>query len=126
MEKLGGDLVRTLGLPPIDGREMFENLNLDPGVIESFGLDFTLGGTYIAKPKSVANSFTLMVVGDSYVGVYFTPFIVANGVTAFWTHHDWCGFDWRWIERIRPEEVWWMPNERLFLCARGRQPANMP
>jgi hypothetical protein len=33
-----------------------------------------------------------------------------------WIHHRYCGFDWRVIEKFRPDEVWWMPGERVFLC----------
>jgi hypothetical protein len=60
------------------------------------------------------------------VGNYFTPLIVENGAQALWMHHQWCEFDWSWIERFRPTEIWWMPNERLFLCKPNAHPKNMP
>ena len=36
--------------------------------------------------------------------------------SVIWVHHEYCGFDWRLIDELRPDEVWWMPGERIFLC----------
>jgi hypothetical protein len=40
--------------------------------------------------------------------------------------HRYCTFDWSWIERLHPDEVWWMPTERYMLFCHGTRPANMP
>jgi len=34
-----------------------------------------------------------------------------------WAHHTQCDFDWHaMIDRYQPDEVWWMPTERLLNC----------
>jgi hypothetical protein len=45
---------------------------------------------------------------------------------AVWLHHNYCGFDWAWIDKIRPDEVWWMPVERLLVCRPGQKLKNFP
>jgi hypothetical protein len=41
-------------------------------------------------------------------------------------HHEGCGFDWGWIDRVLPDEVWWLPTERAMLCVPGVRPRGMP
>src|SRR5580692_11306700 len=36
--------------------------------------------------------------------------------SVIWIHHEYCGFDWRVIDELRPDEVWWMPGERILVC----------
>ena len=44
-----------------------------------------------------------------------------------WLHHSFCGFDWKWIDQLRPDEVWWMPTERYIVCGKGGvRPVGMP
>lgn len=44
--------------------------------------------------------------------------------TAF--HHEHCGFDWSWIDKIKPNEVWWMPVERCLIRVPGQKFKNFP
>jgi hypothetical protein len=121
----GGDLVRMLGLPAADGYESIEMPKLGNGTIEGFGLDVMLGGNFRARPERERGP-VIMVIGDSYTGIHFSPFVLTSGSQFFWIHHQWCGFDWKWIEMAHPDEVWLMPNERLFLCNAGAVPNGMP
>ena len=41
-------------------------------------------------------------------------------------HHNYCGFDWAWIDRLKPDEVWWAPVERFLVCRPGQKPKNFP
>ena len=43
-----------------------------------------------------------------------------------WTHHQFCAFDWKWIDQFHPDEVWWMPTERYIVCTPGLHPKDMP
>ena len=33
--------------------------------------------------------------------------------------HRECAFEGKLIDRFRPDEVWWMPNERFLVCDPG-------
>ena len=54
----------------------------------------------------------------------FPPMLVEHVGRVVWQHHKSCGFDWKLIDRFQPDEVWWMPTERLFSlrhqCPPGR------
>jgi hypothetical protein len=65
---------------------------------------------------------TIMVIGDSFTVGYFPLFLSQHVGRAVWFHHEYCGFDWAAIDRIRPDEVWWMPVERYLICRPGQHP----
>jgi alginate O-acetyltransferase complex protein AlgJ len=69
---------------------------------------------------------TIMVIGDSFTVGYFPLFLSQHVGRAVWFHHNYCGFDWAWIDKIRPDEVWWTPVERLLVCRPGQKPKNFP
>jgi hypothetical protein len=100
-----------------------ENLALPPA--EKKYLEDDAAGTFSSAPKQQGGP-TIMVVGDSFTGDYFPPLIIANGGRIAFVAHKACGFDWTWIGRFRPDEVWWMPTERLFLCWPGLRPKGLP
>ena len=58
----------------------------------------------------------ILILGDSLTLDFFPPMLLQHVGSAIWVHHEYCGFDWRVIDQIRPDEVWWMPGERIFLC----------
>jgi hypothetical protein len=68
---------------------------------------------------------TLLVVGDSFTRSYFPPLLVDHVGRLVWVHHQYCGLDWALVDKIHPDEVWWMPTERAFLCLKGR-PEHFP
>jgi alginate O-acetyltransferase complex protein AlgJ len=59
---------------------------------------------------------TILIFGDSLTLDYFSPMLLQHVGSVVWIHHRYCGFDWRVIDKFRPDEVWWMPGERVFLC----------
>ena len=65
---------------------------------------------------------TVLVIGDSFTTGYFPQFLAQHIGRAIWVHHEYCGFDWNWIDRLKPDEVWWTPVERFLLCAPGQYP----
>jgi hypothetical protein len=71
------------------------------------------------------NGPVILILGDSFTHP-FPPMIAASGGRAIWLHHNSCGFDWHWIEKFRPDQVWYMPTERFFPCDVKNRPAGMP
>ena len=69
---------------------------------------------------------TIMVIGDSFTVAYFPIFLSQHVGRAVWFHHNYCGFDWASIDRIKPDEVWWMPVERYLVCRPGQRLKNFP
>ncbi len=65
---------------------------------------------------------TIMVIGDSFTAGYFPIMLSQHVGRAIWVHHHQCGFDWRLIDKLRPDEVWWAPTERFLVCDPGARP----
>ena len=68
---------------------------------------------------------TIMVIGDSFTVGLFPVFLSQHVGRAVWFHHNYCGFDWASIDKIRPDEVWWMPVERYLVCRPGQYPQGL-
>jgi alginate O-acetyltransferase complex protein AlgJ len=68
---------------------------------------------------------TILVIGDSFTTGYFPQFLAPRVRRAIWIHHQYCGFDWNWIDKLKPDEVWWTPVERFLVCAPGQSPKNL-
>jgi alginate O-acetyltransferase complex protein AlgJ len=66
----------------------------------------------------------ILILGDSLTLDFFPPMLLQHVGSVIWVHHEYCGFDWRVIDELRPDEVWWMPGERIFLCQ--HQPIGFP
>ena len=117
----GGDLARMLGVA---------------AYVSEVDRPLKLGGfqrvDYSATPKVYElagggrSGSVILVLGDSFTAFHFTPMIAASGGRAIWLPHQICGFDWQWIEKFQPEQVWYMPTERYFPCDLRRRPAGMP
>ena len=67
---------------------------------------------------------TIAVVGDSFTFRYFPIFLSRHVGRAVWFHHEFCSFDWARIDKIQPDEVWWMPVERYLVCRPGQKLKN--
>jgi alginate O-acetyltransferase complex protein AlgJ len=65
---------------------------------------------------------TIMVIGDSFTFDYFTIMLMQRAKRAIWLNHQRCGFDWKWIDKFHPDEVWWAPTERFLICKPGAHP----
>jgi len=116
----GGDLARMLGVEE-DVTEAIENLSFAANP----ELEFT--SDHPAPPEQPAFSVagrrsgeTLLVLGDSFTQTFFPPLLVDHVGRLVWMSHVECGLDWALVDKIHPDEIWWMPTEREFLCFRGR------
>ena len=67
---------------------------------------------------------TIMVIGDFFTNSQFPWMLLPHVGRVVWLHHRWCGFEWKWIKRFQPDEVWWMPTERSLVCHSGARPAD--
>jgi alginate O-acetyltransferase complex protein AlgJ len=114
VQKAGGDLAGMLGIAT-DVAETTQFLTLPPGREETLEdpplrtLRATLTGTD-APPR-------LLIIGDSFTLNYFIPMVLARTDPVVWTTTLLCAFDAQWIDKFRPQEVWWMPTERQMLCS---------
>ena len=116
-ERKGGDLARLLGVQD-NVTEEVEELALPSGSRELMTADpygdyvLTLG-----KPGP-----TIMIFGDLFTAGYFAQFLVQHAGRMIWIFHHHCGFDWKVIDKLQPDEVWWMPTERALICGPGTRP----
>jgi hypothetical protein len=118
---VGGDLARMLGTAT-DVTELNQDLTLPPGKRELFSPDPF--ATYTVKADRPGP--TIMIIGDSFTMGQFAPMLLQHAGGMAWLHHRSCGFDWKWIEQFRPDEVWWMPTERSLVCSPGTAPNGFP
>ena len=113
----GGDLARLLGVEDAVA-ETAEDLKLSGGKKElltpQWWEDFV--------ETSDRPGPTVMIIGDSFTGAHFAQMLLQHAGRVVWLDHQHCGFDWKAIDRFRPDEVWWMPNERFLLCGPGVRP----
>jgi alginate O-acetyltransferase complex protein AlgJ len=117
----GGDLARLLGVGD-EVSEEAEELNLPAGTKTLLTADPY--GDYVetlGRPGP-----TIMVIGDSFTAADIAPMLLQSAGRVVWLGHQHCGFDWKAIDRFRPDEVWWMPNERFLICDAGKRPLDGP
>ncbi len=69
---------------------------------------------------------SVLVVGDSFSEISFVTLLAGHAGRTAWLYARDCGFDWSWIDRFKPDEVWWVPTERLMLCENGAWPPGLP
>jgi len=117
----GGDLARMLG-GDADVTETDRLLTLPPGQRRLFTPEPF--ATYLATGDRAEP--TIMIIGDSFTGSLFTPMLLRHAGKVAWLYNDGCAFDWKWIEQFHPDEVWWMPTERLIVCRPGASPNGLP
>ena len=63
-----------------------------------------------------------MVLGDSFTAISFPLMLAQHVGRAVWINRRLCAFDWKQVDRLQPDEVWWAPTERLLLCDPGYHP----
>jgi alginate O-acetyltransferase complex protein AlgJ len=117
----GGDLARMLGVGDAVS-EYAEPLTLPfaKKVPESFD---PVGAFTETSEKTGP---TILILGDSFTGVFFPPMVLQHAGRVVWMSHLVCGFDWNEVEKYRPDEVWWMPTERFLVCLPGVKPKGLP
>jgi alginate O-acetyltransferase complex protein AlgJ len=123
----GGDIARLIGVAD-SVSESTETLNLRATGHEEILSREIEGRIGPAKdmPDYLVTSDkpgpTVMVIGDSFTVRYFPLFLAQHVGRVIWIHHQYCGFDWGWIDKFRPDEVWWTPVERFLVCWPGQHP----
>jgi alginate O-acetyltransferase complex protein AlgJ len=120
-QRQGGDLARMIGVND-DVAEPIQELALPP--VSKVELTAGSRGSYVATSDRPGE--TIMVVGDSFTEHLLAPMLLNHVGRVVWQHHKWCGFDWKLIDRFEPDEVWYMPTERYFLCAPNVRPEGFP
>ena len=117
-ERKGGDVARILGVQD-DVHEQAKSLRLTLG-----GTDQDLSSGIMPDHMVVTGrpGPTITVIGDSFTQGYFPLMLSQHAGRAIWIHHHECGFDWKLIDKFRPDEVWWAPTERFLLCDPGVAP----
>ena len=118
-ERKGGDVARILGVQD-EVSEMAAPLKL-----KTEGQDEAISQGIM--PDHVVTTGrpgpTVMIIGDSFTHGYFPLMLSQRDVSRIvWIHHHECGFDWKLIDKFRPDEVWWAPTERFLLCDPGLTP----
>jgi alginate O-acetyltransferase complex protein AlgJ len=113
----GGDLARMLGVQDSVTEEA-EELALPQG--EKTLLTADPYGDYVQTSGRAGP--TIMVIGDSFAGAHIEPMLLQHAGRVVWLASNHCRFDWAAIDRFRPDEVWWMPNERFLICDPGVRP----
>jgi alginate O-acetyltransferase complex protein AlgJ len=117
----GGDLARMLGIANY-ASELDRPFQIADSEKVTYSMDPIV---YEMRPKAPRGP-TVLIIGDSFTDHRFPPMIAANGGRAIWIHHQFCRFDWQWVEKFRPDQVWYMPTERYFPCDPKRWPQGMP
>ena len=117
----GGDLARMLGVGDTVS-EQAEDLTLPHGnkVLQSSD-PF---GDFIETSDNPGP--TILILGNSFTGGYLPPMILQHAHRVIWMDHKSCGFDWSDVEKYRPDEVWWMPDERFLVCKPDLKPKGLP
>ncbi len=117
-KRKGGDVARILGVQD-DVSEEAETLTIAP-----IGTDRALSKGVM--PDHVVTTGkpgpTIMVIGDLFTTGYFPLMLSQHVGRAIWLHHHRCRFDWKWIDKFHPDEVWWAPTERFLICDPGARP----
>ena len=110
----GGDLARMLGVQD-SVTEPAEELKLTGGHKQP--LTAVPWEDYVESSGKPGP--TVMIVGDSFTTIDFALMLLQHAGRVVWLDHHHCRFDWAAIDRFRPDEVWWMPNERFLVCDPG-------
>ena len=121
-KRKGGDVARILGVQD-DVTETAETF-----VLPAIGTDEAISPGVM--PDHVITTGrpgpAILVIGDSFTTGYFPLMLSQHVGRAIWVHHHECGFDWKLIDRLRPDEVWWAPTERFIVCDPGAHPIDFP
>jgi hypothetical protein len=115
----GGDVARFLGIDE-NVSEKVEPLTLPDGKRQLLSAAASLN--YIESSPNPGP--TIMVIGDSFTADLFAPMLLMHAGRVIWLHHEYCGFDWKWIDKLHPDAVWWAPVERFLVCRPGLRPAD--
>lgn len=120
-QRQGGDLARMIGVSDAVAEPSRELALPSGSKVDQLAQP---SASYVATSDKPGE--TIMIIGDSFTQGYFAPMLLKYVRRVVWQHHRGCGFDWKLIDRFRPDEVWWMPTERQFLCIPNARPDGFP
>jgi alginate O-acetyltransferase complex protein AlgJ len=122
----GGDLPRMAGLEPIaEPLEVYPAGALPPGASETYVSGLTLRPSGQEQPPYAITMTqpgpSVLIIGDSYTSrAFFPPLFARFAGRVTWIHMDQCAFDWRVVDRVRPDYVLIIPAEREAFCDGAR------
>lgn len=127
--KQGGDLARMLGVQK-ETSDLQMQVSLDaykprPTVITQLARLGALPRYMEVHKGGPADGPTVLVIGDSFT-YHMDKLFMLHAERLLWMHHDQCGFDWKFIEELKPDLVVLAPTERSAFCVPGRSPLNRP
>ena len=108
----GGDVARILGVQD-DVSEEAETFALAHDGMDEALSEGVMPDHVVTTGKPGP---TIMVIGDSFTARYFPLMLAQHVGRAIWINHHRCGFDWKLVDRLKPDEVWWAPTERFLIC----------
>jgi alginate O-acetyltransferase complex protein AlgJ len=117
----GGDLARMLGVET-DVSETVQPMALP--AVNPEQLSAGSFGPLVATCDRPGP--TVLIIGDSFTVTLFAPLLLQHAHRAVWLHHQYCHFDWKWIDELHPDEVWWMTTERFIACRTRDRPVGFP
>jgi alginate O-acetyltransferase complex protein AlgJ len=121
--RVGGDLARLLGIADM----VSESGQKVSGLPRGADRQILQGGAFQAFAETMPHPGpTIMVVGDSFTDSYFLDPLRVHAGRIVWAHAALCAFNWEWVRRYHPSEVWYMPVERLIPCPPGHRPIGLP
>lgn len=117
VELENGDLPRLAGRSPEQEQvEIHDRTALPPGVARRplEGLRFNDAKPYIVETGKPGP--TVLIIGDSYTEDPFAPYFAPFVGRLAWAHEDGCEFDWRIVDRVKPDVVLLLPVARNAVC----------
>lgn len=119
MSGVGRARVEMMDSPDLDAQTAMLNLKLMNGVVDRSARAGFIDETGHAGP-------TVLFIGDSYSADFMPPYFAAHVGRFAWIHQQWCGFDWKVFDVVKPDYVIVMPVDRAASCKKGGRPLNMP
>jgi hypothetical protein len=119
---VGGDLARLLG-EAAEVSEPAQLLKLPAPHRELMAPAEGSPAPYLVTTERAGP--TIMIIGDSFTEDLIVPMLLQHVSRAVWVYHNACRFEWKWIDQLRPDEVWYMPTERQVFCLHGDGPVGM-
>lgn len=121
-----GDLQRLAGREArVEAVAIHDWMHLPPGAHQSEieGVASHMGRPFLVETGRAGP--TVLIVGNSFTINSLPPLFARFAGQVAWIHQDECAFDWRTIQRLKPDYVLLAASEREARCRRGR-PLNMP
>jgi hypothetical protein len=108
-----GDLARLLGLEALLSERM---RSFALSVAPNFAFRWIATSPLAYEIDMRRSGPTILVIGDSFTGEYFRLLLMQRAGRIVWMENQHCRFDQQLLLRSRPDQVWYMPTERLILC----------